>query len=113
MVTRDLGTAARAGDGQAFRALVEPHRRELQVHCYRMLGSVQDAEDVVQETLTAAWRGFDGYEGRASIRSWLYRIATNRCLIRQQRDALLRPAGGAARRPIEPLPAQSCMAFQR
>jgi len=71
---------ARAGDEEAFRALTDPHRRELQVHCYRILGSVQDAEDVVQETLLAAWRGLDDYEGRASLRSWLYAIATNRCL---------------------------------
>jgi RNA polymerase sigma-70 factor (TIGR02960 family) len=90
MVTADLLTAARAGDGESFRALVEPHRRELQVHCYRMLGSVQDAEDMVQETLMAAWRGFDGYEGRASVRSWLYRIATNRCL-NALRDDTRRP----------------------
>jgi RNA polymerase sigma-70 factor (TIGR02960 family) len=68
------------GDEQAFRALTEPHRRELQLHCYRILGSVQDAEDMVQETLLAAWRGLDAFEGRASVRSWLYRIATNRCL---------------------------------
>ncbi len=71
---------ARAGNEQAFRALTEPHRRELQVHCYRILGSVQDAEDLVQETLLAAWRGLADFEGRASLRSWLYRIATNRCL---------------------------------
>ncbi|MCW2952553.1 MAG: polymerase subunit sigma-70 [Conexibacter sp.] len=71
---------ARAGDEEAFRALTDPHRRELQVHCYRILGSVQDAEDMVQETLLAAWRGLVDFEGRASLRSWLYRIATNRCL---------------------------------
>jgi RNA polymerase sigma-70 factor (ECF subfamily) len=71
---------ARAGDGDAFSELVEPYRRELQVHCYRILGSLQDAEDVLQETLLAAWRGLGGFEERASMRVWLYRIATNRCL---------------------------------
>ena len=78
---------ARGGDEEAFRELMEPHRRELQVHCYRILGSVQDAEDMVQETMVAAWRGLEAFEGRASTRSWLYRIATNRCLnaLRAQR----------------------------
>jgi RNA polymerase sigma-70 factor (ECF subfamily) len=71
---------ARAGDSEAFRALTDPYRRELQVHCYRIVGSVQDAEDLLQETLLAAWRGLGDFEGRASVRSWLYRIATNRCL---------------------------------
>jgi RNA polymerase sigma-70 factor (TIGR02960 family) len=71
---------ARGGDEAAFRALTDPHRPELQLHCYRILGSVQDAEDMVQETMLAAWRGLGGFEGRASLRSWLYRIATNRCL---------------------------------
>jgi RNA polymerase sigma-70 factor (TIGR02960 family) len=71
---------ARAGDEAAFRELTDPYRRELHVHCYRILGSFQDAEDVMQETLLAAWRGLRGFEERASVRAWLYRIATNRCL---------------------------------
>src|SRR6266550_1006965 len=70
----------RAGDGEAFRELTDPYRRELHVHCYRMLGSLQDAEDALQDTLLAAWQGLGEFEGRASIRTWLYRIATNRCL---------------------------------
>ena len=80
LVTGDLMSRARAGDSEAFRALTEPHHRELQVHCYRMLGSFQDAEDVLQETLLAAWQGLAGFEGRASLRTWLFRIATNKCL---------------------------------
>jgi RNA polymerase sigma-70 factor (ECF subfamily) len=71
---------ASGGDEAAFGQLVDPYRRELQVHCYRIVGSVQDAEDLLQETLLAAWGGLDRFEGRASLRSWLYRIATNRCL---------------------------------
>jgi RNA polymerase sigma-70 factor (TIGR02960 family) len=90
-VTTDLLTRARAGDGEAFRALTEPYRRELQVHCYRMLGSLQDAEDALQDTLLAAWQGIAGFEERASIRTWLYRIATNRCL-NALRSASRRPA---------------------
>src|SRR5215207_11670268 len=66
--------------GSGFEELAERYRRELLVHCYRITGSVQDAEDLVQETLLAAWRGLEGFEGRASMRTWLYRIATNRCL---------------------------------
>ena len=88
----DLISRARAGDGEAFRALTEPHRRELHVHCYRMLGSFQDAEDALQDTLLSAWRGLGGFDGRASLRTWLYRIATNRCL-----DALR----SASRRPAK------------
>src|SRR5260370_156383 len=79
-VTADLISRAGAGDGDAFRELTEPYRRELQVHCYRMLGSFQDAEDALQDTLLDAWQGLGGFEGCASIRTWLYRIATNRCL---------------------------------
>jgi RNA polymerase sigma-70 factor (TIGR02960 family) len=87
---------ARAGDQRAFGELTDPLRRELQLHCYRMLGSVQDAEDALQETLMAAWRGLAGFEGRASMRGWLYRIATNRCL-NALRDAGRRP-------PAAPVP---------
>ena len=91
LVTADLLSRARAGDGEAFRALTEPHGRELQVHCYRMLGSFQDAEDALQDTLLAAWQGLRGFESRASIRTWLYRIATTRCL-NALRSASRRPA---------------------
>ena len=88
-------TRARAGDADAFRELTDPCRRELELHCYRILGSLQDAEDMLQETLLAAWRSLDEFQGRASLRTWLYRIATNRCL------NLLR---SKARRPAEEVP---------
>jgi RNA polymerase sigma-70 factor (TIGR02960 family) len=91
-VRSDLLSRARAGDGEAFRELAEPHRRELQVHCYRMLGSFQDAEDALQDTLLSAWQGIGLYDGeRASLRTWFYRIATNRCL-NLLRTASRRPA---------------------
>jgi RNA polymerase sigma factor (sigma-70 family) len=97
VVTVDLLAQARAGDGDAFARLIDPYRRELQEHCYRFLGSVQDAEDALQDTLLSAWQGLAGFEERASIRTWLYRVATSRCL-----DALR----SARRRPaVSPPPA--------
>lgn len=104
MVNGDLLAQARAGEGEAFGELTEPYRRELLAHCYRMLASVQDAEDILQETMLAAWQNLDGFEERASVRTWLYRIATNRCL-NALRSASRRPQvqahpGGAG--PPEP-----------
>jgi RNA polymerase sigma-70 factor (ECF subfamily) len=100
-VTGELLARARAGDGDAFGQLVEPYRRELQVHCYRLLGSVQDAEDALQDTLLSAWQGLAGFEGRASIRTWLYRVATSRCLD-ALRSARRRPPAGAPPAGLEP-----------
>jgi RNA polymerase sigma-70 factor (TIGR02960 family) len=91
VTTADLISRAQAGDNAAFRELAEPYRRELQVHCYRMLGSLEDAEDALQDTLLTAWQGLSRFEGRSSIRTWLYRIATNRCLD-ARRAARRRPA---------------------
>jgi len=103
MVTMTALARARAGDGEAFRELTDPHRHELQLHCYRILGSVQDAEDMLQETLLAAWRGLDGFEERASMRSWLYKIATNRCL-NALRDSGRRPKTAAGSVFLSPPP---------
>src|SRR5512143_3158757 len=100
--------AARAGSQAEFATLTEPHRRELLTHCYRMLGSLQDAEDLVQETFLRAWRRLDSYEGRASFRAWLYKIATNACLDKLDRRRTQRslPPGvrqaSDPRAPIEP-----------
>lgn len=90
-MTADLIPKARAGDADAFRQLTEPHRKELQVHCYRMLGSFHDAEDALQDSLLAAWQGFEQFEARSSLRTWLYKVATNRCL-NARRSAKRRPA---------------------
>lgn len=92
---------ARGGDEHAFRELTEPHRRALQLHCYRMLGSLQDAEDVVQDTMLAAWRGLDRFQERAPLLGWLYRIATNRSL-NALRDRTRRPRSPLPDPPFEP-----------
>jgi len=92
---------AQAGDGQAFRELVEPYQHELEVHCYRILGSAQDAQDAMQETLLAAWRGLGGFEKRSSLRTWLYRIATTRSL-NALRSASRRPPMDWPNRDVDP-----------
>jgi RNA polymerase sigma-70 factor (TIGR02960 family) len=95
-----LLAAARQGDPAAFAGLVDAYRRELYAHCYRMLGSVQDAEDALQEALLAAWRGLAGFEGRGSLRGWLYRVTTNACLrlIHRRPRRVLSPEYGPPRR---------------
>ena len=97
MNQRLLLAAAQAGDERAFRRLVEPYRHALEVHCYRMVGSAQDAEDLAQETLLRAWRALDRFEPRARFQTWLYRIATNACLDELERRPR-RPA------PLDPFP---------
>ena len=113
----ELLARARAGDHRAFTALTAPHHRELEVHCYRMLGSLQDAEDAFQETMVSAWQSLGGFEQRASLRTWLYRIATSRCLDARRRERrrpakawdvpgvpFLEPTGTDAVTWLEPLP---------
>ncbi len=99
---------AEAGDERAFRELIAPHLHELQLHCHRMLGSVIDAEDLLQETLVAAWRGLDGYAGRSSLRAWLYRIATTRCL-NAIRDSKRAASPSRCRRSTRPIPHAGAM----
>src|SRR4051794_10163839 len=94
---RLLLAAAQAGDERAFRRLVAPYRHALEVHCYRMLGSTEDAEDGVEETLLRAWRAPERFEPRAQLQTWLYRIATNACL-----DELER--GPRRPQPVDPFP---------
>jgi RNA polymerase sigma-70 factor (TIGR02960 family) len=107
-MTPDLLERARGGDEHAFWSLAGPHTSELRLHCYRMLGSVQDAEDMVQETMLAAWRGLVGFQGRASLRSWLYQIATNRCL-NALRDAARRPQSAMPGPGFQPsAPTRTC-----
>jgi RNA polymerase sigma-70 factor (TIGR02960 family) len=100
-MTTDLIVRAREGDEQAFGQLLEPYQHELQVHCYRILGSAQDAEDAMQETLLAAWQALGGFEQRSSLRTWLYRIATSRCL-NALRSAGRRAPAQWSNRDIEP-----------
>jgi RNA polymerase sigma factor (sigma-70 family) len=90
---------ARRGDEATFELLVERHRGELHAHCYRMLGSVQDAEDALQESLLAAWRGLTDFDGRSSLRTWLYSVTTNACLrlISRRPRRMLSPDHGPAR----------------
>jgi len=101
-VPTKLMARARSGDGEAFRELIGPHRRELMVHCYRILGSTQDAEDALQETMLAAWQGLHGFEDVHPSATWLYRIATNRCL-NALRSGSRRPGTGTPPPAVAPL----------
>ena len=103
-MTADLLTRAQAGDEEAFRQLVEPYRHPLQLHCYRILGSAHDAEDALQETLLSAWQGLGGFEERASVRTWLYRVATNCCLKVQRSRRRSQSVGRPAPLPDLPEP---------
>lgn len=103
-VQKELLARARSGEDVAFDELIHPHRRELQAHCYRILGSVADAEDAFQESLTAAWKGLAGFEGRASFRTWLYRIATGRCLNMLRANTRSKPARFGEVLWLEPFP---------
>src|SRR5712692_3553476 len=100
-------TSVQPGDQQEFQQLIDPYRRELLVHCYRILGSLDDAEDLLQETFLRAWRSLGGFEGRASLRSWLYKIATNACLdaLTSRRRRILPTTIYPASDPSDELPA--------
>src|SRR5215469_552991 len=100
-MSAELIEQARRGDSEAFAELVRPYRRELQLHCYRILGSLQDAEDALQETLLAAWQAFAAFQGQSSLRTWLYRVATNKS-IDALRAAVRRPNVTAKPAGIEP-----------
>jgi RNA polymerase sigma-70 factor (TIGR02960 family) len=102
---QELLAAARRGETVAFERLVEKYRPELYAHCYRMLGSIQDAEDAVQESLVGAWRGLAGFEGRSSLRAWLYRVTTNACLrlIARRPGRILSPDHGPPRQDTDDL----------
>jgi RNA polymerase sigma-70 factor (ECF subfamily) len=100
------------GDSAVFSSLIEPYRRELHVHCYRLLGSLQDAEDLVQETLLRAWQHFEAFKGYASLRTWLYTIATNACLdtLKKRQPRTLPAAASPPMNPLTPIaqsPAES------
>ena len=101
MSEAELLAHARSGDRDAFGSLIAPYQAELQLHCYRMLGSLHDAEDITQEVLVRAWKHLPAFDGRSSIRTWLHRIATNRCLTRRSR---VRPELPVASVPVPPAP---------